>query len=50
VTRAIADGIEAGLRPTLIEQAIDTAQRQAMVTTDTAQRLRALRNERAHGR
>jgi predicted transcriptional regulator of viral defense system len=48
--RAIADGIEAELRPTLIEQAIDAAQRQAMVTTDAAQRLRALRAELAHGR
>jgi predicted transcriptional regulator of viral defense system len=44
-TRAIADGIEAGLRPTLIEQAIDTVERQAIVTTDVAQQLRALRDE-----
>jgi predicted transcriptional regulator of viral defense system len=48
--RAIVDGIEAGLRLTLIEQAIDTAQRQAMVTTDVAQQLRALRNGLAHAR
>ena len=48
--RAIVDGIEAGLRLTLIEQAIDTAQRQAMVTTDTAQQLRVLRDELAHVR
>lgn len=48
--RAIADGIEAGLRPTLVQQAIDTAQRQALITTDVAHRLRALRNEIVHGR
>jgi predicted transcriptional regulator of viral defense system len=48
--RAIADGIEARLRPTLIEQAIDTAQREAVITADAAQSLRALRNELVHGR
>jgi predicted transcriptional regulator of viral defense system len=48
--RAIADGIEAGLRPTLIEQAIDTAEREAMITGDVARRLRAMRNVVADGR
>jgi predicted transcriptional regulator of viral defense system len=42
--RAIADGIEAGLRPTLIEQAIDTAEREAMITGATAARLREIRS------
>jgi hypothetical protein len=37
------DRIEAGLRPTVIEQAIETAEREAMITGDTARRLRALR-------
>lgn len=41
--RAIADGIEAGLRPSLIDQAIDTAARQALVTADSTKHLRALR-------
>ncbi|MDA0159290.1 type IV toxin-antitoxin system AbiEi family antitoxin domain-containing protein [Solirubrobacter ginsenosidimutans] len=44
--RAIIDGIEAGLRPTLIEQAIDTAQRQAAITTAAAERLRELHEQR----
>src|SRR5215218_10423879 len=35
-SRAIADGIEAGIRPTLIEQAIDTAEREAMIPRDVA--------------
>jgi predicted transcriptional regulator of viral defense system len=42
--RAITDGIDAGLRPTLIEQAIDTAEREAMITSATATSLRAMRN------
>jgi predicted transcriptional regulator of viral defense system len=42
--RAIADGIEAGLRSSLIEQAIDTAEREAMITGDVALRLRAMRD------
>jgi predicted transcriptional regulator of viral defense system len=41
--RAIADGIEVGLRPTLIEQAIDTAEREALITAATATRLREIR-------
>lgn len=48
--RAIADGIEARLRPTLIEQAIETAQSQALITTDMAQQLRALRGVAMHAR
>jgi predicted transcriptional regulator of viral defense system len=47
--RAIADGIDRGLRPTLIEQAIDTAEREAMVTADAARRLRAMRSEVVRG-
>jgi predicted transcriptional regulator of viral defense system len=47
--RAITDGIEAGLRPTLIEQAIDTAQRQAVIATAAAERLRALRHQLVRG-
>lgn len=39
--RAIADGIECGLRPTLVEQAIETAEQQAMIHADAAQDLRA---------
>lgn len=39
--RAIADGIDAGLRPSLVAQAIDTAERQAMITTEVARGLRA---------
>jgi predicted transcriptional regulator of viral defense system len=39
--RAIADGIDAGLRPTLIEQALDTAEREAMITGEVAGRLHA---------
>jgi predicted transcriptional regulator of viral defense system len=38
--RAIADGIELGLRPTLIAQAIETAARQALITTEQEARLR----------
>lgn len=49
-SRAIADGIEAGLRPTLIDQAIDTAEREAMITRDVARRLRAMRDATVHGR
>ena len=41
--RAITDGIEAGLRPALIKQAIDTAEREAVITTAAADRLRVLR-------
>jgi predicted transcriptional regulator of viral defense system len=41
--RAIADGLELGLRPTLIDQAIDTAARQALITTEQEARLRRLR-------
>jgi predicted transcriptional regulator of viral defense system len=41
--RAIADGIEIGLRASLVEQAIDTAERQALITGDTARHLGALR-------
>lgn len=41
--RAIADGIELGLRPTLITQAIDTAARQALITTEQEADLRAKR-------
>jgi predicted transcriptional regulator of viral defense system len=44
--RAIADGIEVGLRPTLIDQAIDKTQQQAVIPSATADVLRALR----HGR
>lgn len=43
--RAIRDGIDAGLRPALIEQAIDTARREAMITGATADRLDALRRD-----
>jgi predicted transcriptional regulator of viral defense system len=39
--RAISDGIDAGLRPTLVEQAIDTAEREALITGEVAGRLRA---------
>ena len=39
--RAIADGIDAGLRSTLIEQASDTAEREAMITGEVAGRLHA---------
>jgi predicted transcriptional regulator of viral defense system len=42
--RAITDGIDAGLRPSLIEQAIDTAEREAMITGATATHLRAMRS------
>ena len=38
--RAIADGIELGLRPTLISQAIDTAARQALITSEQEAGLR----------
>jgi predicted transcriptional regulator of viral defense system len=41
--RAIADGIDLGLRPTLIDQAIDTAAREALITTDQEASLRAAR-------
>jgi hypothetical protein len=41
--RAIADGIELGLRPTLIAQAIDTAARQALITAEQEADLRAKR-------
>jgi predicted transcriptional regulator of viral defense system len=46
--RAIADGIEAGLRPSLLDQAIETAQSQALITTAAADELRASRDQRAH--
>jgi predicted transcriptional regulator of viral defense system len=46
--RAIADGIEARLRPTLIEQAIETAEREAMITGEVARRLRGMRNAVVH--
>jgi predicted transcriptional regulator of viral defense system len=46
--QAIVDGIELGLRPSLIEQAIDTAERQAMLTGGVARDLRAMRNQVAH--
>jgi predicted transcriptional regulator of viral defense system len=46
--RAIADGIEAGLRPSLLDQAIETAQGQALITAATADALRAKRDRRAH--
>lgn len=42
--RAIEDAIEIGLRPTLIEQALETALSQALITTATAERLEALRH------
>jgi predicted transcriptional regulator of viral defense system len=48
--RAIADAIEARLRPTLIEQAIDAALRQALITADTATHLQTIRNHLAHSR
>jgi hypothetical protein len=41
MARAIADGIELGLRPTLIAQAIDTAARQALITAEQEADLRA---------
>ena len=41
--QAIADGIEIGLRRTLIDQAIETARREAMITRATAERLRTVR-------
>lgn len=41
--RAIADGIELGLRQALIDQALETAEREAMITRTTAERLRAAR-------
>lgn len=44
--RAIADGIELGLRPTLIEQAIDTATRQALITSDDEAQLRYAAGQR----
>jgi predicted transcriptional regulator of viral defense system len=43
--RAIADGIEAGLRPSLLDQAIATAQDQALITTAAADELRARRDQ-----
>ncbi len=46
--RAIADGIEAGLRPSLLDQAIATAQDQALITTAAADELRAQRDQRSH--
>jgi predicted transcriptional regulator of viral defense system len=46
--RAIADGLDIGLRPSLVEQAIDTAQRQALITSNAATDLRARRNREAH--
>jgi predicted transcriptional regulator of viral defense system len=48
--RAIADGLDSGLRPSLVEQAIDTAQRQALITEDVAADLRARRDHAAHAR
>jgi predicted transcriptional regulator of viral defense system len=48
--RAIAECIRAGLRPTLVDQAIDTAERQAMITVETAVQLRALRDQIMDGR
>jgi predicted transcriptional regulator of viral defense system len=44
--RAIADGIELGLRTTLIGQAIDTATKQALITAEQGARLRAMRARR----
>lgn len=41
--RAIEDAIEIDLRPTLVDQALDTALRQALITTAAAKRLQALR-------
>jgi predicted transcriptional regulator of viral defense system len=46
--RAITDGIEAGLRPSLLDQAVETAQSQALITTAAADELRARRNQPAH--
>jgi predicted transcriptional regulator of viral defense system len=48
--KAIEDGIEIGLRPSLLEQAIETAQGQALIPAAVANGLRALRNEMAHGK
>ena len=45
--RAIADGIELGLRPTLIGQAIDTAASQALITAEQEADLRATRAQGA---
>ncbi len=42
--RAIADAIELELRPTLIDQAIDTAARQALITAEQEADLRAARS------
>lgn len=44
--RAIADAIEIGLRPSLIEQAIDTAAHQALITSNVEARLRTLADKR----
>lgn len=44
--RAIADGIESGLRPSLLDQAIATAQDQALITTAVAEELRARRDQK----
>jgi predicted transcriptional regulator of viral defense system len=48
--RAIADGIEARLRPGLLEQAIDNAARQALITADVSRQLRTLNSHRPQGR
>lgn len=39
--RAITDGIASGLRPTLIEQAIETGEQQALIHSGAAEGLRA---------
>lgn len=48
--RAITECIGAGLRPTLVNQAIDTSERQAMITAATAGSLRALGDQVVHCR
>lgn len=48
--RAIADGIEVRLRPSLIEQAIGTAERETMITGEVARRLRVMDTAVAHER
>lgn len=45
--RAITDGIELALRATLVDQAIDTAARQALITTGQEAQLRRLLRQRA---
>ena len=47
--KAIEDGIEIRLRPSLIEQALETAEEQALVPRTVIAELRALRSTKAHG-